>query len=74
MGYNSASASDRLAAVREKIEALLNTAQEYGVASRRKVEVQLSILEKMEQRLIAEVAAESSSTGGMHLLTLDYPQ
>lgn len=58
MAYSSAT-SDRLTAVRNAINAILNGAQEYYVGTRRVRRADLKYLREMEKELQDEVTAES---------------
>lgn len=66
MAY-STSASDRLAAVRAAIDAILSGAQEYYVGSRRVRRADLRDLYKMEKELQAAVTREAN--GGIFRVT-----
>lgn len=69
MAYGT-SASDRLAAVRAAIEKVLHS-QEYYVGSRRNRYAELRDLQKLEERLMDEVAAESGTSPYMSVIQTD---
>lgn len=65
MAYTSSSASDRLDWVRQAIDKVLSGCQEYYVGSRRVRYPSLGELQKLEESLMQQVAAEAS--GGMSI-------
>ena len=69
MAYGS-SAADRLARVREAIEAVLN-GQEYYIGSRRLRRVDANYLFAQEQRLMDEVAVESGTSPFASVIQVD---